>query len=106
MAGLGLGKGSSCRWPLRGPCLSAPQWGGGKGRDVCGGMAGGSHGWGGPTSRRVGAGLSGQLFQAYTEATFSCVGTRVGGVQGGQRSRAPPPKQKKGVLAEGAETAP
>lgn len=69
-------------------------------------MAGSSHGWGGPTPRRMGAGLSGQLFEAYTEATFSCVGTRVGvGGAGKTGKLGTPPKQKKGVLAEGPESA-
>lgn len=48
------------------------------------GADGGSHGWEGPTPRRTGAGSSGQVFRAYTEATFSCVGTRLGGCAGRQ----------------------
>lgn len=57
---------------------SAPRLGRGKGKDVRLGAGGSSGSWGGPTLRSLGS--SSQVFQAYTEATFSCVGTRsVGG---------------------------
>lgn len=55
---------------------SAPRLGHGKGKDVRLGAGGSSGSWGGPTLRSLGS--SSQIFQAYTEATFSCVGTRSG----------------------------
>lgn len=88
----GPGPGSGYRWPTsqtgcKGSCQlkdnlppSAPRLGRGKGKDVRLGAGGSSGSWGGPTLRSLGS--SSQVFQVYTEATFSCVGTRLGGGAG------------------------
>lgn len=67
---------------------SAPRLGHGKGKDVRLGAGGSSGSWGGPTLRSLGS--SSQVFQAYTEATFSCVGTRSGGGAGRAGGRCTP----------------
>lgn len=62
------------------------QWGRGEGRRVFRGGEGPPH-VGGPTRRR-GTRSSSRVFQAQTEARFSCLGTRLAGGEGGGQGEA------------------